>query len=114
MAKMPNMNQIMKMAQEMSRKMEEQMDVVFPGYLNVDPNSLYEDISDSFSELKKILLKRIEDDVKIRSNFEFSCERKNLIEDLNFKKQIQQGISILKSKKLFNNEIEANILKLLP
>jgi DNA-binding YbaB/EbfC family protein len=28
MAKMPNMNQIMKMAQDMSRKMEEQMDAV--------------------------------------------------------------------------------------
>jgi len=28
MAKMPNMNQIMKMAQDMSRKMEEQMDAI--------------------------------------------------------------------------------------
>ncbi|MFW9899431.1 MAG: hypothetical protein ACFFDO_09265 [Candidatus Thorarchaeota archaeon] len=101
------------MFKENEEKMEEHMDVVFPGYVNIDPNSLYEDISDSFSELKKILLKRIEDDVKIRSNFEFSCDRKNLIKDLNFKKQIQQGISILKSKKLFNSEIEANILKLL-
>ena len=94
--------------------MEERMNVVFPGYIGEDPGSLYENISDSFTELKKILIEEIEDDVKTRSNFEFSCESKNLVKDPNFKDQIQQGIAILKSKKLFNDEIEAHILKFLP
>jgi len=94
--------------------MEERMDIVFPGYVNNNPNSLYEDISDSFVEMKNILLEKIEDDLKIRSNFEFSSDRKNLIKDPNFKRQIQQGISILKNNKMFNSEIEAKIFNLLP
>ena len=98
---------------ENEEQMEERMDVVFPGYIRNDPNSIYEDISDSFVELKNILIEKIEDDVKIRSNFEFSCERKNLIKDPNFIRKIQQGISILKDKNLFNNEIEVKILNLL-
>lgn len=94
--------------------MEERMDIVFPGYVNNNPNSIYEDILDSFVEMKNILLEKIEDDLKIRSNFEFSSERKNLIKDPNFKSKIQQGISILKNKKMFDSEIEAKIFKLLP
>ena len=39
--------------------MEERMDVVFPGYINNNTDSLYEDISDSFVEMKKILLVQI-------------------------------------------------------
>ncbi|TFG19749.1 MAG: hypothetical protein EU529_15925 [Promethearchaeota archaeon] len=93
--------------------MEERMDVVFPGYINNDPNSIYEDISETFVEMKKKLLEKIEDDVKIRSNFEFSSENKNLIKDPKFKNKIQQGISILKNKKMFDSEIEAKIIKLL-
>jgi len=94
--------------------MEERMDVVFPGYINSNLSSFYEDISDSFIEMKKILLQKIEDDVKIRSNFEFSSENKNLIKDPNFKNKIQQGVSVLKKIGMFNSEIEGKIIKLLP
>ncbi|TFF98671.1 MAG: hypothetical protein EU540_07755 [Promethearchaeota archaeon] len=94
--------------------MEERMDVVFPGYVNNNPDSPYEDISDSFIEFKNLVKEKVQEDIKIRSNFEFSSEKKNLIKDPNFKSKIQQGISILKEKGMFNSEIEAKIIKLLP
>jgi septal ring factor EnvC (AmiA/AmiB activator) len=93
--------------------MEERMKVIFPGYIGDDTASLYENVSETFSELTKALSEKIEDDVKTRSNFEFSVESKNLIKDPDFKKQIEQGIAILKNKNLLNEEMEAKILKFL-
>jgi len=88
--------------------MEEQMDVIFPGYVG-DITSLYEDLSDSFTGLRTLIKEKIEDDMKIRSNFEFSVEKNNLIKDPDFKKRIEMGISILKNKGLMNDQIEASI-----
>ncbi len=87
---------------------EEQMKVILPGYIS-DINSLYEDLSDSFAELRTLINERIDDDMRIRSNFEFSVEKNNLIKDPNFKKRIEMGISILKNKGLMNDQIEASI-----
>ena len=97
--------------------MEERMDILFPGYINNDPNNIYENISDPLMKLKNILIERIEDDMAVRSNFEFSSERKNLIKDVNLKKKIQLGVSKLKEKVLINENIEGKIrenLNLLP
>ena len=88
--------------------MEEQMNVILPGYLG-DMNTLYEDLSESFSEFRILINKKIEDDMRIRSNFEFSVEKNNLTKDPNFKKRIEMGISILKNKGLMNDHIEATI-----
>ena len=88
--------------------MEEQMDVIFPGYVG-DITSLYEDLSDSFTGLRTLIKEKIEDDMRIRSNFEFSVEKNNLIKDPDFKKRIEMGISILKNKGLMNDQIEASI-----
>jgi DNA repair exonuclease SbcCD ATPase subunit len=88
--------------------MEEQMRLVLPGYVN-DIASLYEDLSDSFVELKTFLNEKIEDDMRIRSNFEFSVEKNNLIKNPNFQKRIEMGISILRNKGLMNDQIEASI-----
>jgi len=90
--------------------MEEKMDVILPGYI-IDNTSLYECLSDSFAELRTFLKELIDEDMKLRSNFEFSVEHKNLIKDLNFKKKIQMGLSILKNKGLLNNQIEDIIKK---
>lgn len=90
--------------------MEEKMDVILPGYI-IDNISLYEYLSDSFAEFRTILKELIDDDMKLRSNFEFSVENKNLIKDLNFKKKIQMGMTILKNKGLLNNQIEDTIKK---
>ncbi len=84
--------------------MDERMLVVFPGF--IAPNGLHEDITDAFSNLRRFLNEKVEDDMKIRSNFEFSCENKNLLDDTNFTKQIQKGISQLREKGLLNDEME--------
>ena len=84
--------------------MEERMNIVFPGY--VSETQLYEEISDAFKDLKQMVNEKVEDDMKIRSNFEFSVENKNLLEDPNFLKQIQKGTSILRNQNLINEEAE--------
>ena len=88
--------------------MEEGMNIVLPGYIS-DSEPYYEDLTESFAELKTILYEMIEEDIKIRSNFEFSCERKNLIMDSNIKKQIQMGMRNLKNLSLLNDAMEAKI-----
>ena len=88
--------------------MEEKMDVILPGYVG-DITSLYEDLSDSFTGLRTLIKEKIEDDMRIRSNFEFSVEKNNFIKDPDFKKRIEMGISILKNKGLMNDQIEASI-----
>jgi len=53
----------------------------------------------------------------MRSNFEFSCERKNLVKDPNIKKRLQLGISKLREKMLLDESMETIIrenLNLLP
>ena len=89
--------------------MEEYMNIIFPGFIRSDPNNIYEPVSDAFTSLKNTLIKRLEDDMAIRSNFEFSCERKNLIKDPNLKKIIQTGISKLRNKLFINDLIESKI-----
>ena len=88
--------------------MEEGMNIVLPGYIS-DSEPYYEDLTESFAELKTILYEMIEEDIKIRSNFEFSCERKNLIMNSNIKKQIQMGMRNLKNLSLLNDAMEAKI-----
>ncbi|MHA1488682.1 MAG: hypothetical protein ACTSRI_03390, partial [Promethearchaeota archaeon] len=97
--------------------MEERITCVFPGYINNDSNFIYEEIDNGLKNLKNISIEKIYDDMRIRSNFEFSCEKKNLIEDPNFKKKIQSGISILKNNSIINDDIEKKIkenLNLIP
>ncbi|TFG03914.1 MAG: hypothetical protein EU539_11840 [Promethearchaeota archaeon] len=88
--------------------MEEKIYFLFPGYIG-GINSLYEYISDSFITLKYMLNEKLEEDMKIRSNFEFTIESKNLIKDPNFDKKIQMGMSILRNKGLVNDLIESQI-----
>jgi hypothetical protein len=87
---------------------EEHMNIIFPGYVG-DINSLYKDLTDSFVKLKFFLNEKIEEDIKIRSNFEFSSDRKNLIKDPNIKKKIQMGIKNLRNISLLDDVIEAKI-----
>ncbi|MCK4287140.1 MAG: hypothetical protein KAX18_13105, partial [Candidatus Lokiarchaeota archaeon] len=54
--------------------MEEYMNVVFPGYITNTPDNIYEFISDTVVNLKNILSEKIEDNMALRSNFEFSSE----------------------------------------
>ncbi|MBY8984678.1 MAG: hypothetical protein KGD65_06415 [Candidatus Lokiarchaeota archaeon] len=86
--------------------MEEYMNVVFPGYVTNTPDNIYEFISDTVVNLKNILSEKIEDNMAVRSNFEFSSENKNLMKDTNLQKRIQLGLSKLKEKSLINEDIE--------
>ncbi|MFX1571088.1 MAG: hypothetical protein ACFFCV_22340 [Promethearchaeota archaeon] len=94
---------------EDEENMEEYMNIVFPGYITNDPNKIYEYISDSFISLENVIKERIENDMATRSNFEFSCERKNLIKDPNLKKRLQLGVSKLREKMILNDTIEGVI-----
>jgi phage host-nuclease inhibitor protein Gam len=96
--------------------MEERMNIVFPGYIG-ESNSLYTEVSDIFVELKKYLLDLVEDDMVVRSNFEFSSDSKNLLKDPNLRKKIQMGLSVLRNQSLIDIENEnklRNNLKLIP
>ncbi|MFW9825982.1 MAG: hypothetical protein ACFFE4_23795, partial [Candidatus Thorarchaeota archaeon] len=94
---------------ENDETMEEYMNVIFPGYITNDPDNIYEYISKPFSNLKSILIDSIEDNMAVRSNFEFSSENKNLIKDPSLQKRIQLGLSKLKEKSLVKEEIERKI-----
>ena len=88
---------------------EEHMHLLFPGYITNDPSAIYEEISDQLVALKNLVYKKLESDMAIRSNFEFSCERKNLIKDPNLPKRIQMGLSKLREKALLNDDIERKV-----
>ncbi|MHA1912929.1 MAG: hypothetical protein ACW986_06900 [Promethearchaeota archaeon] len=102
---------------ENESNMEESMNIVFPGYITNNPNNVYEFLSEPFAQLKNTLIERVEEDMAIRSNFEFSSERKNLIKDPNLKKRIQLGISKLREKSIITEIVEVELrekLNLLP
>jgi len=89
--------------------MEEKLRIVFPGNVIQDPNNIYNEISEELIMLKNQIYEKVEDDMALRSNFEFSCENKNILEDKNLDKKIQQGISILRNKNIINDDIERDI-----
>ncbi|MFX1446978.1 MAG: hypothetical protein ACFFCG_02440 [Promethearchaeota archaeon] len=89
--------------------MDEKMVSVFPGFVTNDSNNMYKEISEAMLNLKQTLTERIEEDMALRSNFEFSCENRNLLEDSSFQKKIQQGIAILRRIAIINEEIEEEI-----
>ncbi len=89
--------------------MEEKMELILPGIVTNDPNNIYREISDTMVNFKETFKERIEEDMALRSNFEFSSENKNLIDDKSLAKKIQQGISILRTHAIINDEIEKSI-----
>ncbi|MFX1488105.1 MAG: hypothetical protein ACFFBI_03090 [Promethearchaeota archaeon] len=94
---------------ENENNMEEYMNIIFPGYVKSDLSNIYENLSDSVLTLKNTLIERIENDMAVRSNFEFSSENKNILKDPNFNKRIQQGLSKLRDKALINEIVEKKV-----
>ncbi|MFX1399629.1 MAG: hypothetical protein ACFE8V_00110 [Promethearchaeota archaeon] len=88
---------------------EENIKLIFPGNVRADVLDLYAEISDAMKNLNIFVSEKIEKDMALRSNFEFSCENKNLAKDKSFTKKIQQGISILRGKAVIDSQIENNI-----
>ncbi len=97
------------MFSENEKTQEEKMFSVFPGFITNDPNNLYQEISGAMLNLKQAVNERIEEDMALRSNFEFSCENRNILEDSSLNKKIQQGISILRRNAIINDNIEKEI-----
>ena len=96
---------------ENEQNMEEKIVSVFPGFVTNDPNNIYKEISGAMLSLKQTVTERVEEDMALRSNFEFSCENRNILEDSNLNKKIQQGISLLRRSAIINEEIEKEIRK---
>jgi len=89
--------------------MEEYMKIVFPGYVLNNSPDLYKEASDALRGLKEYINEKIEDDMKIRSNFEFATENKNLINDPRIEKKLQKGLSMLRAKNIINDNIDKGI-----
>ena len=94
---------------EDQESMEEKIRFIFPGNVSQDKSNIYRELSEEIFNLKNHLDKLLEDDMALRSNFEFSCENKNLIQEKNIDKRIQQGISILRNKSILNDDMETLI-----
>ena len=94
---------------ENEQKMEEKMVSVFPGFVTNDPNNIYKDLSGAMLNLKQTVNEKVEEDMALRSNFEFSCENRNILEDPSLNKKIQQGISILRRNSIINGDMEKEI-----
>ena len=91
---------------EDEKEFEEKIKIILPGFINrnaLNAKSLKEELNPSYTSYLQNLLMKIEEDMKIRSNFEFSGENNNLLEDSNIKKQIQNGISSLISSAIIND-----------
>lgn len=85
---------------------EEKIKLLLPGFINrnaLNTESLKEELDPSYSAYFQNLMMKIEEDMKVRSNFEFSGEKNNLLEDPNIKKQIQNGISSLQSSAIISD-----------
>ena len=85
---------------------EEKIKILLPGFINrnaLNTESLKEELDPSYSTYLQNLMMKIEEDMKVRSNFEFSGEKNNLLEDSNIKKQIQNGISSLQSSAIISD-----------
>ncbi|NVM43963.1 MAG: hypothetical protein HWN79_03510 [Candidatus Lokiarchaeota archaeon] len=94
---------------ENEQMMEEKMVSVFPGFVTSDPNNIYKEVSGAMLNLKQAVTERVEEDMALRSNFEFSCESRNILEDSSLSKKIQQGISILRRSAIINGDMENKI-----
>jgi hypothetical protein len=92
--------------------MEEYMKIIFPGYIlpnSKDSSGLYKEASEALVGLRDFINEKIEDDMRIRSNFEFASENKNLLNDPTIEKQLQKGLAMLRNKKIIDENIDQTI-----
>lgn len=91
-----------------NKRGDERIVFAFPGF--VDPNLSISPLSEGFVELNQKLSKIIEEDMKIRSNFEFTIEKMNLFKIDGIEKLMKEGFASLKLKGLANDRMEQNYL----
>ncbi|MEJ2250113.1 MAG: hypothetical protein P8Y97_10685 [Candidatus Lokiarchaeota archaeon] len=89
--------------------MDEYMKIVLPGHIyknSQNQNKIYEISSDAMANLKDFINEKIEDDMALRSNFEFSCENNNILKIVNLEKRIQKGIADLRRLGIIDEKVE--------
>ncbi len=89
--------------------LEEKMVAVYPGFITDDPDNRYKEISGAMLNLKETVNERIEENMVLRSNFEFSSENRNLLKDKSLAKKIQQGISTLRRTMVLSEQMENDL-----
>ena len=89
--------------------LEEKMVALYPGFITDDPDNRYQEISGAMLNLKKAVNERIEENMALRSNFEFSSENRNLLNDQSLAKKIQQGISTLRRTTVLSEQMENDL-----
>ena len=94
---------------ENEERLEEKMVAIYPGFITDDPDNRYKEISGAMFNFKEAVNERIEEDMVLRSNFEFSSENRNLLNDQNFRKKIQQGISTLRRSMILSEKMENDL-----
>jgi hypothetical protein len=91
-----------------NKRGDERIIFAFPG--EIDSNFNVTPLSEGFTELGQNLSAVIEDDMKIRSNFEFTIEKMNLFKTEGFEKLVQDGFASLKLKGLTNDRLEHKLM----
>jgi hypothetical protein len=61
--------------------------------------------------LKDYINEKIEDDMALRSNFEFSCENNNILKMQNIEKRVQRGVSFLRKIGVIDQNIDLFLKK---
>jgi len=92
--------------------MDENMTIVLPGYISKiseGSGELYKITSDRMADLRDTLKEKIDEDMAIRSNFEFSCENNNILKIPNLEKKVQKGIAVLRKNGIIDENIEVKI-----
>ncbi len=90
--------------------LEEKMEIILPGFIEKESKEVYEELPGAFSGLKEYITEKVEDDMALRSNFEFTAENNNFLKDPQFKEKLKKGVSMLENQG-FIYEIERGIDK---
>ncbi|MCF2138838.1 MAG: hypothetical protein K9W44_02125 [Candidatus Lokiarchaeota archaeon] len=85
---------------------EERLEIVFPSIFGQNLHREY--FSEKIPEFEKSLSEILEENMKLRSNFEFTCEKSQ-----DFKKNIQNGIKSLFNKGLINIKMKQKYTSIL-
>ncbi len=84
--------------------MEERLIVILPNiFVKDSPGKALSPIHDAFKKFEEDLERKLAEDIKMRSNFEFACETKNLFSDPKYRNQIMKASQEF-GKKYFSEE----------
>jgi hypothetical protein len=83
---------------------EERIEIAFPSIYGENLKRI--PLSDALQKFEKSLTKILDKNVKIRSNFEFTVQKKNIFNSPEFQEAITQGFDLLINKGLGSNNLK--------